>query len=568
MENNFYNPYMFVPLSTQVCQLSDKEVNELNLIHDVPIQNGLSGTIEVKFTAETPFCVLESKPRNVRDARYNLSVKDKEQYYVPGSSIKGMIRSVFEIITLGNIRNGVSDDRYSFRDLSSEKYELKGVTGNQKSGFLVKIKGELFVQECISRAVRFEPRKNGKVNEETINSLTGTNLGWRLKKERDIKEKYGMLKSPYLDNGRSMFFFSGWMNNKEHEYVFDIPQFNKDELKPLIGAAYDDFIFIHEKENKNKNWEYWKKRLKNYDSVDAIKKEGIVPCFFRLDSEGENVKDLGFSYLYRQPYTRTIHDAIPQRFPNEGIDMAQALFGYSAKQSLKGRVQFGNAKVEGRPIESRTFVLGSPKPTFYPFYLEQPFLKNEYVTYDDKRATISGYKRYLLREVASQANVKQSSSSTTFCPMGKGSHFTTKIYFHNLHDYELGALMAAITFDGRNEKCCHSLGYAKPYGYGRIRVEKPIVNLFQEGVVNEASWRTSFFKYLEARCSISEPEWLEQVKTLFMVAQGNYSPKKVVRYPTMQNKESNIPNEFRIIKKEKKGMADFSPNEGDKGDVL
>ena len=46
------------------------------------------------------------------------------------------------------------------------------------------------------------------------------------------------------------------------------------------------------------------------------------------------------------------------------------------------------------------------------------------------------------------------------------SHRIQHLHIHNLKDYELGALLAAITFCNKYEKCYHSLGYAKPFGYG------------------------------------------------------------------------------------------------------
>ena len=63
----------------------------------------------------------------------------------------------------------------------------------------------------------------------------------------------------------SMWFFSGFMNNKEHEFLFDIPMsFNSEDLIPLQEDEYQDFRFIHEIENKNASWTYWKKKIKNY----------------------------------------------------------------------------------------------------------------------------------------------------------------------------------------------------------------------------------------------------------------------------------------------------------------
>ena len=134
MAQDFYNPYLFVPLNDKLCLLSADEEEELSQVHDVPFKNGYSGKIVVDFTALSPFCVKSSDNNNVRIG---------ERYFVPGTSVKGMIRAVFEIITLSNIRNGISDSRYSMRDLNSRDYKIKG-NDQVQSGFLIQIKGQYY----------------------------------------------------------------------------------------------------------------------------------------------------------------------------------------------------------------------------------------------------------------------------------------------------------------------------------------------------------------------------------------------------------------------------------------
>ena len=107
---DFYNPYSFVPLNDKLCLLGADEEEELSQVQDVPFENGYSGKIVVDFKAMSPFCVRSADNNNVHIG---------ERYFVPGTTVKGMVRAVFEIVTMSNIRNGISDSRYSMRDLNS-----------------------------------------------------------------------------------------------------------------------------------------------------------------------------------------------------------------------------------------------------------------------------------------------------------------------------------------------------------------------------------------------------------------------------------------------------------------
>ena len=537
INKDFFNPYTFVPFAEKVYLLDNKEKTVLS--HDIPFENSLSGSICVNFESVTPLCVCGENGNNT-----NVSGK----YFIPGTSIKGMIRNVFEIITLSNARNGISNKRYSMRDLRNNAYELKAANHPQKSGFLIQINGKYYIHPCRSEKCSYKEIEK----EEGVSGL---------KECRSVKDKYAKLKSPiveYEDGSFTMWFFSGFMNNKKHEYLFDIPNaFNK--LIPLHENEYQDFIFIHEKENENASWKFWKRKLKNYKSVEDISRDGykgIVPCFFRskVDDKGNTcVKDLGFSFLYRQPYQKKIHDFLPSVYSREGIDMTQSIFGYvNGAESLKGRVQFETSFIENaRTQGNQTFILGSPKPTYYPFYLEQNN-PNELKTYFSDRTYLSGYKRYLVRQSAVSGQLPPSKVTKAFVPLTANTKFTANIHFHNLRDYELGAMIAAITFCNKQSTCFHSLGIAKPYGYGKLRVNNISISL-RDGQKLDYYYQAFITKLCNKVQLKGEKEYLDSLSYLFKVASGRYDSQKSIRYPQMNDKE------FETIKNQKLSLSEFSP---------
>lgn len=539
INTDFYNPYTFVPLTNKVYIL-DKQEKEL-LSHDIPFRGGKSGTISIDFESLTPFCVCDADGNNT-------SISGR--YFIPGTSIKGMIRNVFEIITMSNIRNGIANKRYSMRDLRNGAYELKASNHPQKSGFLIQLDGKFYIEKCSCEKYSYKDIEK----EEGLSGLKYCKKG--------IKEKYAMLQSPiveYEDGSYTMWFFSGFMNNKNNEYLFDIPQ-EFDELIPLKDAEYKDFIFIHEKENENASWKFWKGKLKNYKSIEDLKKDvyrGIVPCFFRTKTDEDGklcVKDLGFSYLYRQPYKKTIHDFLPSAYMQQGIDMTQSVFGYAnEKDALKGRLQFENSFIVNASVEKdQTLTLGSPKPTYYPFYLKQDGL-GELHTYFSEQTEISGHKRYLVRQNAVEGKDTPSKVTKTFVPLSANTKFTAKIHFHNLRDYELGALIAAITFCNQQTSCFHSLGIAKPYGYGKLRVNNYTITMLGEDNCNMDFYQEFILKICEKLNLSNEAEYLRNISYLFDIASAHYIPQKQIRYPQMNDKE------FDIIKNQKLSLKDFSP---------
>lgn len=549
VKTDFYNPYTFVSVNDRVFYLNEEEVKELATIQDVPVEHSLSGSIEVVFKALSPFCV-----RSDGEQSANMNGK----YFVPGSSIKGMIRSVFEIMTYSNMRNGIANSRYSMRDLSNDDYKLKSSDGPQRSGFLVLLNGNYYIQECKSEAKKYSEIA------QLANKRPGIDEK-QLKFAKKIRDKYDLLRSPFVKVGEEMkmWFFSNFIDKKNHEFLFDIPDFDESHLIPLEEKEYNDFIFIHEKENANESWKYWKRKLKNYSSIEEIKKDnyyGIVPCFFRKKTNKFAVRDLGFSLLYRQPYPYTIHDFLPDEHKKDGIDLAQAVFGYvNSNNALKGRVQVGNAFIENaKPTSEQTFVMGSPKPTFFPFYIEQEDGKKQ-VTYCSKNSIINGYKRFLLWDSAKIGDAEKTKVTSSFIPLSQGTQFTTRIYFHNLHDYELGALLSAITFY-QNMDCSHALGYAKPFGYGRLAVTDCKLNLANDSKIVTTDLYKAFVTKIYERLGLSEDDWLDDMAYLFYIAQGNYEPQKEIRYPKMKNtKEGQKSNEFIAIKNQKLSLVDFTP---------
>lgn len=538
----YYNPYSFVPLSEHVFNYTKEEKTQFLYANDIPFKDGISGKITVEFEAKSPFCVKSQDKENCNINR---------KFFIPSTSIKGMIRSVFEIITLSNIRNQSENSRFSMRDLTSKDYDLK--SEKPKGGFLFLLNGNYYII----------PGDHWQMTYDDIEDEEGVNV----KYGKSAEEKYRLLKNGYIfqteDDRIHYWVFSGFMNNKKHEYDFALPlSINPDKLVPIEEKELKDFLFIHEQENKNKTWDFWKKEMRNFNSIEDLKKakyKGLAPCFYRTKEEKGRicVKDLGFTYLYRMPYQNKVHDCLPIQHKEENLDMAQALFGYTlsdrkdkSETSLRGRIRFSNAFIENAEIEGEhTFILGSPKPTFYPFYLKQE--RGRKITFAAEKPIISGWKRYLLYKEAQEGNGQKKDCESSFVALKAGATFKTDIYIHNLHPYEVGALLAALTFCNHNE-CYHSLGYAKPFGYGKMKLTNIQLDLEpntesnhdlkQETLINE------FKEKVVENTRMSIDNYDRYIRSLIRIASGNYSDHSI-RYPELK--------EFKDIKSGKANIPIF-----------
>lgn len=260
----------------------------------------------------------------------------------------------------------------------------------------------------------------------------------------------------------------------------------------------------------------------------------------------------------------TIHDLIGYSDKTtarnrEERDLAEMIFGtVNKKPALRGRVAMGTLiEVTGNsPGERKNTVLSSPKPTYYPNYLEQPVdaksgklnQGRQYNTYMD-RTRIRGWKRYPVRSDGYQPQPPPPPSKKTkvsFCPLPSGTKFRGKVHIHNLLPCELGALLWVLTWGGR-KALRHSLGMAKPYGYGSVSVSiventLALKNVADGSTVDCDYCREQYVKEMNAFTEPSGRQWLDtpQMKQLLAMADPKSSPRMKLRYPSL--------NEFKRYK--------------------
>lgn len=578
------SPYNFVPLHERVHL---PEWGEL-VSHDVPFKEGVDAEIHYTLTAESPLLVgghhTSSDGRQPGEV-YPFKLRNGENSYaIPGSSLKGMLRAVLEIAGFGRMRM-VDDRALSVRDLTAGArffYRNKMTDDSVKGAYRPKVQsgwvefddsGKPWITPCAYSRVEhddlakysddpiweeFPEAPGSKFKYETWEqSGSEFELWFQPEPETSHHHSRGKLiysKATSLGTGSKWgtLVFTGQPHKRDRqkpgckhmEFIFYEDQQESVEKFEVEDSVWRAFLQIHE---NSKEWEYWRH-------------EPYVPIFYLTDKNGAT--SLGLAQMYRLAYEHSIGETIEhassehRRQPgvDARYDLADLLFGAVGEgemDSLRGRVSVETATLESqsrlRPQEPT--ILNSPKPSFYPNYVVQKTIERvkldgqtyqTYVTqkigeHKNRRPQIRGFKRYPARpenDVAVQALSSDQSSSASvqvrLFPLDKRAQFKGRIVCHNLQPIELGALLWVMTW-GNRDKLRHSLGMAKPFGFGQVRISidhsrstvRPNDPKKEACLLNDdqvAEFMAKFVEHMRTECPAVDWEQTPQLANLLAMA--------------------------------------------------
>jgi len=446
-------PYNFVPLNKEVFypEWSDK------VSHDIPFEDGISGEIEVQIEAKSPIFIKD-----------NTDIKEfchfEGKRYIPGSSLKGMIRTLVEVISFSKL--SLQDKKLSYRDLNNPAYKKKAMNQNKiYMGWLKKDKDRWIIESlgkvtALTSRIKYSEMKNC-LTEDEINTI---------KRKKEAFEKYKVIEDlNKLQTPRGTIVFTGSTGKKTREFLFPNSVYETYILEKDVVQTFLDAYYINTP-NENLNWKnLWKEKLNN---------GGKVPIFFQMNHN--KILHFGLSMLYKLPYENSLQELLEnyQNYKNE-FDMAETIFGsLSSEKELKGRVYFSHLKCvkEVKSSKEAKLPLSSPRPTFFPNYIVQNHKNGKakfFITYDDNNAILRGFKFYPpKKQIIYYDEICQQNNKlcTSFKPLDVGSIFQGKIKFHNLKRSEIGALLSALTFF-KQDGYFHKIGMAKAYGFGTVKVK-------------------------------------------------------------------------------------------------
>lgn len=550
------SPYYFVPFAEQMNGVPDVFTPEHPeaVSQDHPFKDGISGHCEIELEATTPIYVRNAGDHreyrespdfltDLRDllARFpagrsipplewnrNSALRDFVSFcqsgstpVIPGTSLKGPIRTVLQILTKGR-SEPVNNRRYSFRDLDSRDYK-SWFKGDVHAGWVEWNNSESRYGLIPCRHARIDQtdlEAYAKRKKKAI--LLGTRQSAEQKYQSWLRAELPCRFEAYIrDHVASTSPMEGAAKKevipvfvgqiaeregnksaKKREYVF----FEPDPARAvwISDEIWQGFLDSHEDTNRRPtdSWKYWRDQMQSNPSLrmpvfylahEAGQDSAVGRSRCLIESPNARLHSFGLSRLYRLPYRLTMHGALPaghrppvdpekppvsgsDPYPDFQPDFPSLLLGETrTHRHLKGRVSFGplvRRKSEG-PAPLVITVLGGPKPGFYPNYMKDGR------TLMQEDAAFRGWKVYAARAdgsspahgaIAEKGDGELSLKvATAFEPLARGTVFRGKVRFHNLRPHELGALLWALTWGGRAE-CRHRIGMAKPLGYGCARI--------------------------------------------------------------------------------------------------
>ncbi|MHA1757891.1 MAG: TIGR03986 family type III CRISPR-associated RAMP protein [Promethearchaeota archaeon] len=438
-------PYNFIPLNETVIQVEAPP--SFDKFHN----DRFNGFIELQIETKTPLFI-----RGVGSNFFRINELPK----IPGSSLRGMISSLIEIVTYGKF-HFYDDYKLFYRWIADQKNLRKyyqkmiqnveaGYLNYENSGFFIipakKINGKTFYQtEKRLNPFTYQRQKNGSwiINS---GSMEGKKRCWVINKP----------------NHQSKIIIPA-----EDSKIYEKDK-NRNICIDLLESAKKKHLVVILKKNK-------RKEKKNIQFPDGI------PIFYVKLTINKNTNQIIFGHTrnFRVPYKYSTKDhIIPKELIDENIiDFSQAIFGKKSKWASRIFFEDANLIDDQNNIffeETSPKILASPKPTCIQHYLEQEGNLEDLKHWDDKNIKIRGYKIFWHKKTLetgsngwSEGRIMRDTQHTIIKPIKPGVKFKSRIKFENLSKIELGALLFVLNLP---QDCCHKIGMAKPLGLGSIQI--------------------------------------------------------------------------------------------------
>lgn len=517
-------PYNFISLPTRALpsklgeHISDFKADiEAGYKDYLNADETISGYIDLKMETLTPLFI-----RNEKGEPFKLG----DIPVLPGSSLRGMFKNIFKIITMGTLRSNEDYyDRHIFyrRIMATDKdylwahdlYELyvnrlKSSEGSKvRPGFLVMIKDDYYIVPAKDGRDTIKKFMTDILEKRKVSNIRASDVFWdktwayiwtgtlgidKFSKNPkydlfDTVEEYNAAKAKYNEEheadgdnyepfnmGKQLIRYIKLEDARWNEKCpVDIKEYMMDNNRGGVNLLATDSIM--------------KKISKLNVKVDIPKGiSRLAPCYYV--PEGGDIELFGHGRCFRIPYDHSIGEIVKKQLEEKVIDYSDAVFGMSPY--FASRVFFEDARPEREVklmTEFNAHPLLQPNPTSFQLYLKNEKGK-KLANWDSENAEIRGYKLYW-HQANHQANVKkyyeasykeqkrdddQEDEKKKLClpmrPIPAHTNFTSRIRFKNLHPDELGALIMTLDINHEDKNIAFKLGQGKSIGLGSIKLNR------------------------------------------------------------------------------------------------
>ena len=473
---NFINPYNFVPVSLE----ETKRGNAVGRTEEL-----LTGYFQCCIKCRTPLAIPDVEHRTeLRNEHYKYPFFTVDnQYIIPGSTVRGVIRNVYETITDSCFGSAQSNSSITAR---SSKAFAPGLLIKESDGWkLYQAKKYLVVVDQKFYNSQNLLRQNGIICVPNLADLykTGDRVNFKPAVDRNGRE----IRYEKYRNGRNISIGTYVKELQENlsDHAAEIGYICIGEKSPrrhfqgvfkqdlLVNVSITEADMQRLEDVREEYRDERKNRLypgvhKGYtDYVDA-KNNGVIPVYYFIQDEKLYMT---LAALGRKAYNRSWNDIISEK-SHEKCNKRSRLCPAGS------RIRFTDAEytgdIENLKRKEVTFAeLGSPRPSYIPFYLREIETNADYsIGYDSDKMEIRGRKFYWHHVPDINRRVPRNKRNATFEIVGDFAEFEFRIYFDGITEQQMQLLAMAIHLNENDPAghMCHKMGHGKPLGYGSVKM--------------------------------------------------------------------------------------------------
>ncbi len=582
-DEEFINPYNFVG------------VNWDNTQRGVSIKGNLTGVLHCRLYTRTPLAIpgKYTFDKEIREHKIYDFMNIDGVPMIPGSSIRGPIRNIYETLTNSCFSTNDVDKRLSRRSAASEH-------GN--AGLLIKKNGRWVLYEAKRHKIIMKDKEYKVLPKEKWN---GVERYTRKKLESiwdardghvwfDIMEGYEPVEevvnkiSTEQEYNNEGYLFIGEVppldskghpqTAKRYESIFEkedsvICEYDTNDteeefseirlLKRLIEMSNDRAINRIASGDNNVYSTIRKK-------VDSDNSEVVIPVWYKsTDSSLKPVITLAAigRRLFETDMNHLLHDKIKCIDRNESCP-ACSLFGMIAGEASSGeakgigsRVRFSDAFLEGKPNyynngeEVLLRELSSPKPSYVPFYAKK--WEEPANSYDEQGVLLRGRKYYWHfkdwdKDKMNYRDFKKTERNNTMrlLELDENTFFKFDVYYDGITQNELECLKWTLTLgDNRSDsEYCIKIGHGKPLGLGSVKIV--ITGEEQRSLVNDENDVCYKLIHRDAEKNISKkcfaemniPDYEQIIQEVRYISNIDKTKGIPVSYPRISDDEARDEN--------------------------
>ncbi|HDZ18087.1 MAG TPA: TIGR03986 family CRISPR-associated RAMP protein [archaeon] len=488
----FVNPYFFIPLEEK-CMKEYKFEGE----------KGLTGWFECELTPLAPIFI----PNTTNVNRFQRSIEGKGiksyEFYsyqdlsdvksnnplppksavIPGSEMRGMIRSAFEALT-NSCLSTIDDKRPLYRRVTTPGHPGQ-IRGSENDWAIHPC------QKYTLNKSNYQREINGYAEGDTVHFDADRN-----KRIVRIRNDEGGIKG-YIHHGE-------YMMGKNYESVF-VPDVNKNpiNINKAILKNYLKNIDLYNQDTVNllfKSGEHH-----GYPNIRNLKIKDLNKALVYYLKYNNHIY-LGPAHIGREVFFNNLKNIISKKdyTPCNSLDRlctACKLFGFiSGEDQLASRIRFTDAFPDKELSEDDYFEpgylaeLSSPKLSASEFYIKRPKNKEnqeadiwnydyagrwkkigrdwKIIPFQDPNTEIRGRKFYWHHKITEPQYITEdlaSNRNVYIRPLKQQIKFLFKIFFSNISEIELFKLLWTLEI-GSETKNAHKIGMGKPLGLGSVKL--------------------------------------------------------------------------------------------------